>query len=690
MRQYFETSRNLQQSRTDIQMTQRESNPESSQAESPSLPRVRTLDVMIQSIAATAAFGYSWIDHNQKYNVQLQGWKDYINHRYFRKLIITLIGIFFAIYGSTILYTVLSHFHHAVLYCSRISMQRQHFYDFQINHTEITFDHALFLERPELFFYDQCEFPVYPFDTVCDCRVFRITAVDICPWSDRFNCAREIKRHFNVSIMEALKSVMTNFRMMEKLKIQGIRRLFGYGGYTLSELNKLGITTQMNLTDDIFKSKKLQVLSIHHLQTTSYLSEKIGELSDLQYLVIVDTEIVTFPESIGRLNQLQYLELRGYDVHYQLESIPPLCTLSKLKLIKMEQSTFITTFPHCLGRLESLEIVILTYFPNLNNISLEIFNLPNLRILNLELTGNLSLDYLMNANHIDPNTNFVYRDSARFELDRSGLCMTVTNNDNYANNYKRSFIDFINTTGACNAVCGGNTAFIEECRATNWQNGFCNEHCNNEECEFDGGDCVQLCPFEDPINDYKELGNGECNIKYNRTECNYDYCDCIPDTYYDVNRYENQGCIPLIFNETLCDISFNKSEHKCHPEWVNDGWCDSNCQYTPQCANDGYDCINACDKFTNCYRIFKIFELGATLIMDDQKISQDELCGLWPFIQTYFQNVSNCDEGMEFVDLNGDEYVDFHECIVSARHQWDLGSEEKANQVNCSSCPYEW
>ena len=64
--------------------------------------------------------------------------------------------------------------------------------------------------------------------------------------------------------------------------------------------------------------------------------------------------------------------------------------------------------------------------------------------------------------------------------------------------------------------------FVLSCRAQHWQDGTYNFDCNNKECGYDGGDWIQLCPFEDIHTGYLELKDGECNVEYNKKECNYD------------------------------------------------------------------------------------------------------------------------------------------------------------------------
>ena len=202
---------------------------------------------------------------------------------------------------------------------------------------------------------------------------------------------------------------------------------------------------------------------------------------------------------------------------------------------------------------------------------------------------------------------------------------------------------------------------------------------NNEVCRYDG-DCTIML-FEDPENDYIELGNGNCNLKYNNPECNYDNCDCKPNTYYD----HEDGCYSLVYNETVCNLTYHESKHDCNPEWVNDGWCDTNCQGTPQCGNDGDDCAEACA--TYCNQFMFVFARAASLIVDDGKISLNELCVVWPFLKEHIadQNISDCNNGFEISDTDNDGYVIFGEALITLREYWEL-SEQKVHQINCSAC----
>ena len=67
-------------------------------------------------------------------------------------------------------------------------------------------------------------------------------------------------------------------------------------------------------------------------------------------------------------------------------------------------------------------------------------------------------------------------------------------------------------------------------------NGFCNDETNNQECNYDGGDCCG-CILTDYCSDCQCLGgvtqnshmlvsNGICNDETNKEDCNYDGGDC--------------------------------------------------------------------------------------------------------------------------------------------------------------------
>ena len=125
-------------------------------------------------------------------------------------------------------------------------------------------------------------------------------------------------------------------------------------------------------------------------------------------------------------------------------------------------------------------------------------------------------------------------------------------------------------------------------------------------CDYDGGDCIQLCKCWDK---QELLGNGECDPICNTTNCDWDRFDC---KQLDDQQY---------FDE--CNKTFVAGEHECDPKWINDGWCDNYCQNNIYCNNDGDDCLsleNACNEGENCALGIQEFRIASRVITDDNYI----------------------------------------------------------------------
>ena len=73
-------------------------------------------------------------------------------------------------------------------------------------------------------------------------------------------------------------------------------------------------------------------------------------------------------------------------------------------------------------------------------------------------------------------------------------------------------------------------------------NGFCNDETNNEDCNYDGGDCCVVNANTNSCSDcschlietcaagyHPLVGNGFCNDDTNIAECDYDGGDCCPN-----------------------------------------------------------------------------------------------------------------------------------------------------------------
>ncbi|VDK46897.1 unnamed protein product [Cylicostephanus goldi] len=100
-------------------------------------------------------------------------------------------------------------------------------------------------------------------------------------------------------------------------------------------------------------------------------------------------------------------------------------------------------------------------------------------------------------------------------------------------------------------------------------NGECNEDCNTEECNYDGGDCSITSPFKKCVNSTfcaRMFRNGVCNEVCNNEDCLFDGFDCIT-------------------KKPVCPAAI-AAYCKAHK---GDGICDEQCNQEG-CDFDGGDC----------------------------------------------------------------------------------------------------
>ena len=245
-------------------------------------------------------------------------------------------------------------------------------------------------------------------------------------------------------------------------------------------------------------------------------------------------------------------------------------------------------------------------------------------------------------------------------------------------------IDFLNQTEACQSPCS-QQVLVALCSPFDWQDGVCDESCNVEQCSYDGGDCNQICVSNDECDIYSMLNNGQCDTVCNNSMCSWDLGDCDDSRYFNLSdlngTYCNQQSESHNLNESqLCDIS-----------WINDGWCDTNCQFSETCLNDGNDC--QCDNGSPCWIFYLMFdyvdEFGANILFFD------EFCDIWDVLTVddnndwqHF-NIKNgsCGHAFEYFDENSDDGVDLNEIIYGIRSLPEFNATEiKARQIDCTVC----
>ena len=124
-----------------------------------------------------------------------------------------------------------------------------------------------------------------------------------------------------------------------------------------------------------------------------------------------------------------------------------------------------------------------------------------------------------------------------------GFCNDDTNIDKCGYDGGDCCLSDINTDHCSDCTCFGQEICASGLIPSSVGDGFCNDATNNEECNYDGGDCCGFCVIKDycsececlegesgSMNINPLINNGFCNEEANNSECNYDsgHC-CGPD-----------------------------------------------------------------------------------------------------------------------------------------------------------------
>ena len=117
-------------------------------------------------------------------------------------------------------------------------------------------------------------------------------------------------------------------------------------------------------------------------------------------------------------------------------------------------------------------------------------------------------------------------------------------------------------------------------------NGFCNDEANNENCNYDNGDCCGCvvtnhcveCACLDANNTVQNalVGDGVCNDEINNVECSFDGGDCCNS---DANMDSCTSCVCFLEETCLAGV---------HPLVGND-FCNDETNIK-ECDYDGFEC----------------------------------------------------------------------------------------------------
>ena len=127
------------------------------------------------------------------------------------------------------------------------------------------------------------------------------------------------------------------------------------------------------------------------------------------------------------------------------------------------------------------------------------------------------------------------------------------------------------------------------------------------ECHLYKNAAMESCSCPDPIapegcvvTHTSWIGDGFCDLDvYNTVECGWDGGDCCSDTCTDgldhtCGESASYNCLDPFSTSIEVIAIESKEDTACdveNPEWIGDGWCDSNEGYnTESCGWDGGDC----------------------------------------------------------------------------------------------------
>lgn len=127
-------------------------------------------------------------------------------------------------------------------------------------------------------------------------------------------------------------------------------------------------------------------------------------------------------------------------------------------------------------------------------------------------------------------------------------------------------LNFLMGDGICNDInnkssCGFDSGdCLIGCNETLYNNGHCDSVNDNEICYFDAGDCL-LDENECSPSFVSFIGDGFCQDHVNIPQCDYDAQDCCQGLHFEcVECVCHQECDETLMNNDVCDLVNNKIE----------------------------------------------------------------------------------------------------------------------------------
>ena len=606
-----------------------------------------------------------------------------------RRIVLFVYAFAWVVYGMVLLSFTMDHFYHKTAICDQ-------------------YNRVYNQEYPHLFLWNHCSYKVYPIsdDLPCNCRNLDVPQGTIFNWisdAEKLFADSNFDKNDSLTVSERvsnyssviLTSMFKKFYMLETLHIYG---------------DDVGGINQ--LTDELMTQRMLKILSLEKCEVFQLSDNFALKYPYLEYLQMDYTSLVSLPpyESMSKLKHLKWFSIANNAIDFGYDSNPLsfVCDFQSLERLSISGNQNII-LPHCMiddNTLSNLKVIDAEY-GEIFNISL--FNNPNLDAVNLVYS-------FVSVDDFPINESFEYRQNIEYYLQGSALCQTYHEYDENFTEFQllHPYIyQFIQQTQCCEYHCESTLSSVH-CKPYRWRNGECDEDCNTNQCYYDGGDCNQLCNFLDidsiddsaatgKVCNYTMWDNNICDDSCNNTNCNFDFCDCgMSSTTNENCNFDYKQC----FKATDCAIVFTNINQSSTIDginydnwlesWINDGFCDMNCNNEICNYDGGNDCQN-CDSSYGCDIVMEYFSFIANSITDDYKVSSDELCNLWdilpPLIQTFDAdwdadvdgwNYLNCSTVLTQYDRNGDDKLNAYETQLLVFNHTLYGA--KVKQMNCSFC----
>ena len=491
-----------------------------------------------------------------------------------------------------------------------------------------------------------------------------------------------------------------------------------------------------------YNAEYLRILHLDQIKVKT-LGENIDKWKNLEYLYISHAHFNNWPHSFSKLNKISFLQMQDS----YLQNLPNLCLMENLRGINIEQSlvasyssdVYISYLPDCIINLDQLQSIIL-YSANIVSFPAELLSMPSIEEIGFLFDEQFGVEQFLSIinRSLTENGLFLWNKPSQtvYSFSLSTICDEMTNYDlaGLSNEYDNLanieiLKEFLNNTQACEQVCNFDTLHILVCSPFRWQNGVCDSECNVAACNYDGGDCNQLCQIESP--DCYTVGlfnNGICDKSCNISTCEYDKYECI-DSQLEIEFEANISYCNENYNSNSLNIdsinnisNFNSnSDTLCHVNWVNDKICDNNCYNNENCFYDGIDCQCSQDYESQGYCQWMIPAIAASGAVEDAqtgaKFDQHGFCTLWLIVDSYasrnqaengmkqttnweesqgaifnalldyYYEYPNCTVAFQQLDTNQDNYADLNEYFQAFSEVFNI-THVRASQINCSYALY--